>query len=198
MPWSIPNWRGNTCIGRGRGAAHVDEARERQNSRLLVQSRRAAQHDRVTVAEQFSELKPRPEGVCLRHAVNGNSLKTYSEPGFLRLETTVNQHDAFKVYRPKEGDPDSEQDWRLLCSLPLIIADVKLTLRGWYGYFQHSCRGTFATVDRWVRMRSILRKRQGGQGHGYGRSHQRWPNAFFAKHGLHSLAAARALASQPP
>jgi len=81
-----------------------------------------------------------------------------------------------------------------------IIADVNRTLRGWFGYFRHSCRWTFATVDRWVRMRlrSILRKRAGGQGPGLGNDHKRWPNAYFARQGLYSLEAAHAEASQPP
>ncbi len=85
-------------------------------------------------------------------------------------------------------------------SLQVLIAEVNVTLRGWFGYFQHSCRSTFASVDRWVRMRlrSILRKRLGGQGHGYGQDHRRWPNAFFAEHGLYSLSAAHALVSQSP
>jgi len=81
-----------------------------------------------------------------------------------------------------------------------IIADVNRTLRGWFGYFRHSCRWTFATVDRWVRMRlrSILRKRAGGQGPGLGNDHRCWPNAYFARQGLYSLEAAHAEASQPP
>lgn len=85
-------------------------------------------------------------------------------------------------------------------SLQEIIADVNRTLRGWFGYFQHSCRWTFVTVDRWVRMRlrSILRKRAGGQGLGLGNDHKRWPSAYFAKQGLYSLEAAHAEASQPP
>jgi RNA-directed DNA polymerase len=85
-------------------------------------------------------------------------------------------------------------------SLQVIIADVNGTLRGWFGYFRHSCRVTFVAVDRWVRMRlrSILRKRKGGRGHGYGYDHQRWPNAFFAEQGLYSLVTAHVAASQPP
>jgi hypothetical protein len=59
-------------------------------------------------------LKRRPEGVCVRHAVNGNSIKAYSGPGFIRVETTVNQPAEFKVYRTKENDPEGEQDWRPL------------------------------------------------------------------------------------
>ena len=83
-------------------------------------------------------------------------------------------------------------------SLNMIIADVNRTLRGWFEYFQHSHRSTFAEPDGWVRMRlrSILRKRRGGRGRGRGADHQRWPNSFFAKHGLFSLVAAHAEASQ--
>jgi RNA-directed DNA polymerase len=85
-------------------------------------------------------------------------------------------------------------------SLTCIIADVNRTLRGWFGYFQHSCRTTFVTVDGWVRMRlrSLLRKRAGRSGRGRGRDHQRWPNAFFAEQGYFSLEAAFEAACQPP
>jgi RNA-directed DNA polymerase len=85
-------------------------------------------------------------------------------------------------------------------SLAYILADVNRTLRGWFGYFQHSCRPTFVTVDGWVRMRlrSILRHRAGRAGRGRGRDHQRWPNSFFAKQGYFSLEAAFAAARQPP
>ena len=53
-------------------------------------------------------------------------------------------------------------------SLQATIVDLNRTLMGWFGYFQHSYKTTFATLDRWVRMRlrSILRHRQGWQGTG--------------------------------
>ena len=72
-------------------------------------------------------------------------------------------------------------------SLRYIIADLNRTLRGWFGYFQHSYHTTFTTVDGWVRrrLRSILRKRAGRTGRGRGTDHQRWPNAFFAEHGYY-------------
>ena len=84
--------------------------------------------------------------------------------------------------------------------LRCIIADINRTLRGWFGYFQHSYYTTFSAVDRWIRgrLRSILRKRAGQRGRGRGRDHQRWPNAFFAAHGYFSLEAAWAAACQPP
>jgi RNA-directed DNA polymerase len=79
-----------------------------------------------------------------------------------------------------------------------IIADINRTLRGWFGYFQHSIRNIFAAEDQWVRqrLRTILRRRHKGQGRARGRDHQRWPNAYFAELGLFSLAIARAKASQ--
>jgi RNA-directed DNA polymerase len=85
-------------------------------------------------------------------------------------------------------------------SLQFILADVSRTLRGWFGYFQHSCRSTFVSVDGWVRrrLRSLLRKRAGRTGCGRGRDHQRWPNAYFAEQGLYSLVAAAASARQSP
>jgi RNA-directed DNA polymerase len=79
-------------------------------------------------------------------------------------------------------------------ALNLIIAEINRTLQGWFGYFKHSHHTEFTRQDGWIRMRlrSLLRKREGLKGRGSGADHQRWPNAFFAKHGLFSLAAARA------
>lgn len=83
-------------------------------------------------------------------------------------------------------------------SLEVIIDNVNCTLRGWFNYFKHSHRRTFAPLDGWVRMRlrSILRKRRGRRGRGGGNDHRRWPNAYFAAHGLFSLATARAAIGQ--
>jgi RNA-directed DNA polymerase len=75
------------------------------------------------------------------------------------------------------------------CSLKEIIRDVNRSLRGWYPYFQHSKATTFASVDGWIRMRlrSLLRWRQGKKGRGRGQDHQRWTNRWFARQGLFSL-----------
>jgi len=82
--------------------------------------------------------------------------------------------------------------------LQAIIADVNRTLRGWYEYFKHSWRTTFKDVDGWVRMRlrTILRKRAGRRGRGYGLDHHRYRNAYFAEQGLFSLQLAHARESQ--
>lgn len=83
-------------------------------------------------------------------------------------------------------------------SMECIIEDVNRTLRGWYGYFKHSCKTTFPEVDGWVRMRlrSILRKRQKKKGKGRGSDHQKWPNTYFTERGYYSLVVAHALTCQ--
>lgn len=76
-------------------------------------------------------------------------------------------------------------------SLSVIVTDVNRTLRGWYEYFQHSKANTFTSVDGYVRrrLRSVLQWRLDGVGKGLGATHQRWPNEWFARRGLLSLAA---------
>src|SRR5208282_1533630 len=85
-------------------------------------------------------------------------------------------------------------------ALSKVIADINPMLNGWYGYFQHSYRPTFRMVDGWVRrrLRSILRQQQGpgGIASTHGADQVRWPNAFFAKHGLFSLQRAYDAVSQ--
>lgn len=83
-------------------------------------------------------------------------------------------------------------------SLSYIVADLNQSLKGWFAYFKHSHYTTFDRLDKWIRMRlrSILRRRTGGRGRGRGRDHQRWPNAFFAAHGLFALTAAYEAARQ--
>jgi RNA-directed DNA polymerase len=83
-------------------------------------------------------------------------------------------------------------------SLACVIVNVNRTLRGWYAYFQHSRAWIFARLDGWIRqrLRSMLRRRRKRRGRACGWDHHRWPNAYFAKQGLFSLAQAHALARQ--
>ncbi|MET1083811.1 MAG: group II intron reverse transcriptase/maturase [Burkholderiales bacterium] len=84
-------------------------------------------------------------------------------------------------------------------SLTKVIAELNPLLRGWFNYFKHAHRMTFSIVDGFVRrrLRAMLRKQHKRPGQGHTRTdHQRWPNAFFAEHGLFTLTAAHALASQ--
>ena len=84
-------------------------------------------------------------------------------------------------------------------SLESIIAELNPILRGWFGYFKHAHRSTFRDVDGFVRrrLRALLRKREKRPGFGRTESdHWRWPNAFFAQHGLFTLQEAYVAASQ--
>ena len=84
-------------------------------------------------------------------------------------------------------------------SLKKIINDVNQTLRGWFVYFQHSNPFyVFQRIDIFVRvrLRHILRHRSGRKGHSKGLDHHRWPNLFFAEHGLYNLENAHAQAVQ--
>jgi RNA-directed DNA polymerase len=84
-------------------------------------------------------------------------------------------------------------------SLQEIIERVNQVRRGWFEYFKHSYLTTFKPLDQWTRMRlrSILRKRQGKRGRGRGSDHHQWPNAYFAELGLFSYCAAYAQAVNP-
>jgi RNA-directed DNA polymerase len=81
-------------------------------------------------------------------------------------------------------------------SLVAIIQAINPILRGWFGYFQHSHRTTFPSLDGWIRtrLRNIMRKRTKRRGRAKGLDHQRWPNAFFAESGLFFLHTAYASA----
>ena len=83
-------------------------------------------------------------------------------------------------------------------ALPVIVADVNRTTRGWFGYFKHSHKFVFHGVDGWIRgrLRSILRKRQKCRGKAKGKDHHRWPNAYFVAQGLVTLTEAHARARQ--
>jgi hypothetical protein len=89
---------------------------------LRFLGRRLTPNGRVPGAlesEVMSDIKTRQEGARLKHWANGNSIKiydkAYSQAGnVLRVETSIYHEEDFKVYRPKEGDPDGELQWRAL------------------------------------------------------------------------------------
>ena len=87
-------------------------------------------------------------------------------------------------------------------SLTMVIDNLNPTLRGWFGYFQHSRARTFGMLDGWVRrrLRSLLRKQTKRRGIAdvRGADQTRWPNRFFAEHGLFSLQVAYATVRQSP
>lgn len=84
-------------------------------------------------------------------------------------------------------------------ALHYIVTRLNPILRGWFEYFQHSSYPrVFKNLDGWLRgrLRSILRKRHGGHGHGHGWDNIRWPSHYFAELGLFSLSAAHASVRQ--
>jgi hypothetical protein len=63
--------------------------------------------------EVVSDLKDRPEGIRVKHRLNGNSIKLYDKQGsVLRVETTINQPKEFRVYRRTETHPKGSRAWR--------------------------------------------------------------------------------------
>ena len=66
-------------------------------------------------AELKGRLQHRPEGVRLKHVVNGNSLQIYDKEGqILRVEATINQPRDFRVFRPTRDDPTQGMKWQEL------------------------------------------------------------------------------------
>lgn len=62
--------------------------------------------------EVMTDLRQRPEGIRVKSRCRGNSVKMYDKQGsVLRVETTINDAGAFKVYRRPEGKPKAKLEW---------------------------------------------------------------------------------------
>jgi hypothetical protein len=61
--------------------------------------------------EVQTSLLEREEGARIKHWLNHNSIKLYDKGSVLRPECTINNPKDFRVYRPKEGNPDGPQAW---------------------------------------------------------------------------------------
>ena len=76
-------------------------------------------------------------------------------------------------------------------SLQTICAELTAVQRGWFNFFREgNVQPRFQRLDEWLRrrMRSLLRRRTKRRGISpLGGDHQRWPNSYFAQHGLFSL-----------
>lgn len=69
--------------------------------------------DRRYQGEVITDYKDRPEGVRVKHQAFGNSIKVYDKGGsLLRIETTINNPQAFQSYRSSENDPHGPKSWR--------------------------------------------------------------------------------------
>ncbi len=78
-------------------------------------------------------------------------------------------------------------------SLNAMIAELNPILIGWFRYFRGCPESAYIKMDGFTRrrLRAMLDQRNGyHQGYGRGATQQRWPNAYFAKHGLYSMAEA--------
>jgi hypothetical protein len=65
--------------------------------------------------EVITEVSHRPEGTRIKHSVKQNSIKMYDKQGqVLRVETTIIDPKDFRVYRPKQNDPDGDWAWQAL------------------------------------------------------------------------------------
>jgi hypothetical protein len=73
--------------------------------------------------EVLSDLGHRVDGMRIKHRVGQNSVKMYDKAGggVLRVETTINDPGAFRVYRPKASAPDGGLAWQPMRS---GVADV--------------------------------------------------------------------------
>jgi hypothetical protein len=65
--------------------------------------------------EIVSDYQSRPEGVCVKHRAEGNSIKVYDKGGsILRIETTINHPEAYRSYRASETNPTGRKQWRTM------------------------------------------------------------------------------------
>jgi RNA-directed DNA polymerase len=81
-------------------------------------------------------------------------------------------HDAVRRKTPKRAGKSMRE----------LIADLKPTLRGWFGYFRYSFWNVFTDLDGFVRrrLRSILRRYEKRRGTAFNRDdNSRYPLAYF-------------------
>jgi hypothetical protein len=67
--------------------------------------------------EITTDLKRRMEGARVKHRADQNSVKMYDKAhrtvgSVLRIEMTMNNEKAFRVFRSNEGQPEGEKKWR--------------------------------------------------------------------------------------
>jgi len=78
-----------------------------------------------SMEEVTSRYQVRQEGIRIKHEAYRNSVKTYDKAGsILRVECTVNNHRAFRVYRASERHPEGPPK-----SLPMSKGVVDLYAR---------------------------------------------------------------------
>jgi len=74
--------------------------------------------------EVYTKVTDFNDGLRLRHWIDSNSVKVYNEQNVLRVETTINKPDRFRVYRHKQGQSPEEPKTRL--PMRKGVADIPL------------------------------------------------------------------------
>ena len=74
--------------------------------------------------EVMSRVLDFHDGLRVRHWVDHNSVKVYNEQNVLRIETTINMPDMFRVYRRAQGQPHMAR--KKLRPLRKGVADIPL------------------------------------------------------------------------
>lgn len=84
-------------------------------------------------------------------------------------------------------------------ALETTVRRLNEVLRGWFGYFKHSCGTVFRALDGYIRdrLRAVLRRRAGRRGCVRRTDRDEWRNHYFTKLGLFCLKQAHDLARQP-
>lgn len=133
--WSAEQteWATDVCFRSGRDLADlypslIERALTELGSRDVMRFLgKLAQNEKHSFerfqGEVVTGLVRRPEGVRIKHAVNGNSVKMYDKQGsVLRIETTINDPRDMKVFRRPEGQPEAKPRW---LKLRKGVADLK-------------------------------------------------------------------------
>jgi RNA-directed DNA polymerase len=152
---------------------------------ILCRSREDADHALAKVKAWVEEngLTLHPTKTKIVDArTEGFDFLGYTFRGNLRLPRKKSLNKLKDTIRAKTGRSHGH-------SLTRIVMRLNRTLHGWFGFFRHCHGNVFTDLDSWIRgrLRSILRKRAGRRGRGRGADHHRWPNSYFADHGLYSL-----------
>jgi len=76
--------------------------------------------------EIISDVKHRPEGVRVKHSLQGNSIKFYDKHGsVLRVETTIVRPQEFRTFRHEEGSAKTQKKQKSWRPLRRGLADLQ-------------------------------------------------------------------------
>jgi hypothetical protein len=79
----------------------------------------SGQIPRTYTGELTTDFKSRASGSRVKHRIAGNSLKGYGKAStpvgdLFRVETLTQHVEVFKTYRPAEGGPEDDLQWRIM------------------------------------------------------------------------------------